>query len=205
MTVSTEGSYGGKQRWTMFWPGLESAWHHGSLRGFCVACLQMLLLNAALVSSFVWTSVLAPRTRLGLWCLCGSFWLVGLVHARWAATRRRVAAESDSQLDLFLAARGEYLRGEWSRAADLLQQLLRKDPRDVEARLMLATLLRHEGQTEEAREHLRKLQRLERAGHWNEEIQREWQQLTWQSVTQEERPAGPSALDASQDLQADAA
>ena len=47
---------------------------------------------------------------------------------------------------------------------------------------MLATLARHGGRWQEAREHLRKLQRLERAGHWNMEIQREWQQLTWQSL-----------------------
>jgi tetratricopeptide (TPR) repeat protein len=137
--------------------------------------------------------------------LCGSFWLVGLVHARWAAIGRRADAESDFQLDLFLAARGEYLRGEWNKATDLLQQLLRRDPRDAEARLMLATLMRHEGEIEEAREHLRKLQRLERAGHWNEEIQREWQQLTWQSVTQEEGLAEQLDSDAADDRRSDAA
>jgi uncharacterized protein HemY len=189
----------------MFWPGLDQVWHQGDLLGFSVVCLQTLLLNAALVSSLVWTSVVAPRVRLGLWCLCGSFWLIGLVHARWTATRRRVAAESDSQLDLFLAARGEYLRGEWSKAAELLQQLLRSHPRDVEARLMLATLLRHEGQVDEAREHLRKLQRLESAGRWNEEIQREWQQLTWQRVVQEALPAEGADVEATQDVRSQAA
>lgn len=42
---------------------------------------------------------------------------------------------------------------------------------------MLATLNRHQGRLPEAREHLRRLQRLERACDWNLEIEREWKQL----------------------------
>jgi hypothetical protein len=164
-----------------------------------MAIFQAALLNSVLISSFVWTAWLPPPFRTALWCLCVSFWILGWVDAHRAASRQRAAAQLDPQLDLFLAARGEYLRGAWTRAAETLTQLLRADPRDVEARLMLATLTRHDGRCEEAREHLRKLQRLERAGQWNMEIQREWQQLTWQSVVNESGPADDVGTEASDD------
>ena len=172
--------------WAMLWPGLYRAWYHGSMLGLLAACLQTALLNVLLISSFLWTALLEPQVRWGMWCLCGTFWLVGLVEGRYAIVRHRIAREQDPQLDLFLAVRGEYLRGEWTQAAERLQQMLRSDPRDVEARLAIATLMRHCGEGDEAREHLRKLQRLERAGHWNLEIEREWQQLAWQSVVAEQ-------------------
>ncbi len=182
-----DGSYGGQRwHWAMLWPGLYRTWYHGSMLGLLAACLQAVLLNVLLVSSFLWVALLEPQVRWGMWCLCGTFWLVGLIEGRYAIVRQRVAREQDLQLDLFLAVRGEYLRGEWTQAAELLQQMLRSDPRDVEARLAMATLMRHCGQVDEAREHLRKLQRLERAGHWNLEIEREWQQLAWQCVATEQ-------------------
>jgi protein involved in temperature-dependent protein secretion len=73
-----------------------------------------------------------------------------------------------------LAARGEYLQGNWFQTEELVAQILRRNPRDVEARLLKATLLRHTGRWDEAREQLRQLQRLEGAGSWNMEIEREW-------------------------------
>jgi hypothetical protein len=51
--------------------------------------------------------------------------------------------------------------------------LLRKNLRDLEARLMLATLLRHSGRVDEAKRQLDTLARFEGAGKWELEIQRE--------------------------------
>ena len=66
-----------------------------------------------------------------------------------------------------------YLRGDYFQAERLLGNLLREDSRDLEARLMLATLLRHTGRTDEAAAELNVLVRLEGAGKWELEIQRE--------------------------------
>ena len=55
------------------------------------------------------------------------------------------------------------------------------DPRDAEARLMLATLLRHEERTAAAAEQLDRLELLETAAAWRHEIAWERERL---------RPAG---------------
>ena len=103
--------------------------------------------------------------------------MLGWVDSNRFLGNRAWVGESQRQLDLFLAARGEYLRGKWNKSEELLSRILADDPRDVEARLMLATLMRHRSRIDEAREHLRRLQRLERAGNWNMEIEREWRAL----------------------------
>ena len=54
---------------------------------------------------------------------------------------------------------------------------MRKNRRDVEARLMLATLLRHTRRPEEAARQLEVLVRLDEARKWELEIQHEWNML----------------------------
>ena len=164
--------------WAYSWPGLVRIWRHGATTGLISALGFTILLSTSLVSSFVWSELLSDGARVLLWSLTLLYWALGWVDSnRFLANHQFVSAQ-DGQLDLFLAARGEYLRCEWKRSEDLLCSILHENPRDVEARLMLATLSRHQGLLEEAREHLRRLQRLERASEWNMEIEREWKQLT---------------------------
>jgi len=66
-----------------------------------------------------------------------------------------------------------YLQGQWFEAEKRLIQLLRQNPRDVEARLMIATLFRHTRRWEEALRQLDQLERLEASQAWALEIQRE--------------------------------
>ncbi len=79
--------------------------------------------------------------------------------------------------DLFRQALGEYLKGAWFEAESILGRLVAKDPRDVDARLMLATLLRHTDRPADAQRQLEELDRLEKAEKWRAEIDREWQIL----------------------------
>ena len=55
----------------------------------------------------------------------------------------------------------------------MLEQLVKADARDIEARLLLATLFRRTGRLEEARAALDKLSRSQGAEKWELEIQRE--------------------------------
>jgi cytochrome c-type biogenesis protein CcmH/NrfG len=71
---------------------------------------------------------------------------------------------------LFREALHEYLQGSWFEAEAKLGHLLRLDPRDVEGRLLLATLLRHNERHAESIEHLDRLSRLRGADRWSEEI-----------------------------------
>ena len=160
------------------WPGLGRIWRDGAVSGLFAALGFAILLNVSFLTTWIWSDLLPEGVRVLLWSVTAFAWMIGWVDSnRFLANHRRVSAQ-DGQLDLFLAARGEYLRCEWGRSEDLLCSILHENPRDVEARLMLATLNRHQGRIPEAREHLRRLQRLERAGDWNMEIEREWRQLS---------------------------
>ena len=69
------------------------------------------------------------------------------------------------------------MKRNWFHTESLLRRLLRKEPRDVEARLLLATLYRHTRRSREARRELRRLERMEHAETWQMEIQQELRQL----------------------------
>lgn len=159
------------------WPGFCRVWKDGAVSGLFVAVGFAMLLNLSLLTTWVWSDLLPEGVRVLLWSVTAFTWIIGWVDSNRFLANHLFLSAQDGQLDLFLAARGEYLRCEWGRSEDLLCSILHENPRDVEARLMLATLNRHQGRIPEAREHLRRLQRLERAGEWNMEIGREWRQL----------------------------
>ncbi len=70
------------------------------------------------------------------------------------------------------------MKGNWFEAENVLVQLLRRDPNDVDARLKLATLLRHSGRHDEARRALRLLSRTDGTSKWKIEIQHELERLS---------------------------
>jgi thioredoxin-like negative regulator of GroEL len=103
------------------------------------------------------------------------------VASTWGAYRSLPKLlESGAELDvdsLYQQAQSEYLKGHWYEAETLLAQLLQVDGRDVDSRLMLATLYRHTERYEEAISALTTLQRLESAEKWEFEINQELHQL----------------------------
>ena len=92
--------------------------------------------------------------------------------------QRELPELSDDYDDtLFIQAQTQYLRGELTQAELLLTQQLKADPRDAEARLLLATLYRREGRDEAASQQLVDLQKLDDGIPWVFEIQRERQMI----------------------------
>lgn len=168
------------------WPGLAHLWHCGSWRGLGVALLAAFLLNATLVTWLVWPEWFAFPVPHGLAIATILLWFFGVYEGRCARRAMAHRIAEDPHLDLFLTARTEYLRGHWGEAEQFLVRLLETSPEDVEARLLRATLLRHLGRHGEAREQLRRLQRWNRATVWNQEIRREWEQLS-RTVTESTR------------------
>ena len=77
-----------------------------------------------------------------------------------AARGATVTEEAASTEVLFREALSEYLQGSWFEAETILGRLLHLYPRDVEARLLLATLLRHTRRYQEALDQLDRLERL---------------------------------------------
>ena len=145
------------------------------------------LLNLALVSTFVWPALFGPRFTAILWPVVIVFWAAGVCLA-WRTVRQagqapQTKVETDDTL--FIQAQTEYLKGDWTQAELLLTQRLQNRPRDVESRLLLATLLRRSGRLDKARQQLKTPARLDDALPWQFEIAREWQLI---DATQESDP-----------------
>ncbi len=162
---------------TFVWPGLPQVWLAGSWAGLAVAAGFAVLLNLALVSSLVWSELLTEQIRSILWLAVVVYWAAATGFAyRWSGPGREKERpkSADDRLPL---VQEQYLRGNWFETERMLADLLRSDPHDAEARLLLATLLRHTGRLDEAAGQLRELGKLEAAGRLAMEISRERQAL----------------------------
>jgi hypothetical protein len=131
------------------------------------------LVNVVLVGSLVWTDLLPVVVRQGAWVVVVTVWVGAAVVARWSDARTSGAGDEFLPGDCFADASEHYLKGNWFETECVLTGLLRRNPRDVDAGLMLATLYRHTGRLEEAASQLDRLERMEEAAKWALEISRE--------------------------------
>jgi hypothetical protein len=159
------------------WPGLPQISQRGSWSALTLAILAALVLNIALLGSLVWPDLLAPSLRIICWAMVGVGWCVSAGASAWW-THREQSRLSDPNADPLSEAIGPYLKGDWFEAERVLNRLLRRNRRDLEARLMLATLLRHTRRFDEATRQLNVLARLEGAAKWELEIRREGELIT---------------------------
>lgn len=172
-------------RTAYLWPGLPQLWMRGSWVGLLVAVGFTALANVLLLATFVFYEWLPQQTRLTGYVALAVVWLL----ARWQSRAERQAIglakaeairgdETDEAEDeqvtqrdlLFREAQGHYLRSDWVVTEQVLLKLLKQDARDVESRLMLATLWRHQGRSAEAGRQLDRLERLDAASRWQHEI-----------------------------------
>jgi uncharacterized protein HemY len=164
--------------WAVYlWPGLPQLADRGSWAALFVALGATMLLVAALVSTFVWTDLIVRELRIICWVLIGLSWSMSAGLSAWW-NRRQETRRADPQRERFDQALESYLEGNWIEAERRLGGLLRRDGRDVDARLMLATLLRHTKRFDEATREINYLVRQEGAPKWALEIRREGELLT---------------------------
>ncbi|HEX5445511.1 MAG TPA: hypothetical protein VFW87_16920 [Pirellulales bacterium] len=175
------------------WPGLPQLWIAGEWSGLALAVGFACLVNLLLLTSLHWSEWLDTGLKIAGWTAVGVLWCASAVSGwRWMARQEQTEARGGEQ-DLFPRALGEYLKGNWYEAEVACHELLRRTAGDVEARLLLATLLRRTRRFPEARGQLELLTRLEAAAAWQAEITEEHERL----VEAEEQ----AALEASQSLE----
>ena len=163
-----------KMRWTTcLWPGLPQLWTYGSWSGLALALGAAVVLDLLLLVSFGWSELVDQSVRNILWAAFGVFWVVAVGWSARQCRRRAAAGTPDPRKDPFAEALDLYLKGDYYQAEHVLEGLLRRNLRDVDARLMLATLLRHTGRLDEAAGQLDTLARFEGAGKWELEMRRE--------------------------------
>jgi hypothetical protein len=164
--------------WAVYcWPGLPQLYEGGSWAALAFAVAAAALLNATLLGSFVWDDLTAGQLRIICWTGLGVCWSVSAGYSAWSFKRQERLRSQDS-VDLFPEALDFYLKGNWFEAQRALGRLIRRDRGDADARLMLAALLRHTRQFDEATRQLNVLARLEGADRWALEIRREGELLT---------------------------
>jgi hypothetical protein len=206
------------------WPGFPHLWNRGSWAGLALAVGFTVLLNVLLVATLVWTGWMSHEARqigfgvlVVIWALA---WLESRADWQRFLAERRVLErenvgtgsygideeratevlatgeqESEEMSDrIYRDAQRNYLAGDWVRCEQRLRQLLQLDKRDVESQLMLATLWRHLGRTEEAVRQLHELECLEAAAPWSYEISHELDQLAYEPVELDRR-VDPHQLD----------
>lgn len=178
ITASGRGttmSYGWLGSW--LWPGLPQMWVAGRWWGFATAVGFGLAAEAWFLSVYVWNEMLSPPATRAVGIAVLGCWVIGVVANRRWLSRRRDEAIAGSDGDLFPSALAEYLQGNWFAAEQKCRDLIARRRDDVEARLLLATLLRHVGRTDEARSELDALTKIEAAAKWALEIAHERMRL----------------------------
>ncbi|MBN2021310.1 MAG: tetratricopeptide repeat protein [Pirellulales bacterium] len=133
------------------------------------------LVNLALATSLVWNEMepFTPPVRSIVWMGLALVWLVSAVYSVSRIRREPGGVRSAVQPDAFDQAVEHYLQQDWYETQRLLGRMLRANPRDVDVRLMLASVLRRTGQWDEADEELDRLERMEESRKWELEIGRE--------------------------------
>lgn len=158
---------------TYLWPGLPQLWWYGSGSALAVAFGFAVLLNLALAAGLVWDELLPAGMRNLVWAAVAVLWVgsigFSLRHHRRMAARTPVEASEDP----FTEALDHYLQGNWFEAEHVLGGLLKRNPRDLDAGLLWATLLRHTRRPDEASAELDRLERVEGSRKWALEIRRE--------------------------------
>lgn len=158
------------------------------------------LLQAALAATFAWmdrggtfstaAAALSWVSVLSLWGVGICWWRTEVRHA----TAHEQRASRDAECDDWLRqAQREYLREHWLEAELLARQILARQPCDVEARLLVASILRRTGRESEARQQLTRLAGDPRASPWVWEIETELGYLADETLRPEDRPAPPVA------------
>jgi hypothetical protein len=155
------------------WPGLPQLWTYGSWSGLAVAIGAAIVLDVLLLVSFGWSELIGPSVRSTLWAALGVVWVVADAWSARQCRRRANAGDTDTKEEPFAEALDHYLKGDYYQAERVLEGLLRRNVRDVDARLMLATLLRHTGRLDEAKQQLDALAKFEGADKWHWEMRRE--------------------------------
>ncbi|MCA9264448.1 MAG: tetratricopeptide repeat protein [Planctomycetales bacterium] len=174
------------------WPGLSRLWR-GQFWGLLLALVFAWGLLLGTLSTWMWPEWFRPGLRPVVWLGVSLLWC-GTSLPELLRLIRRTSRSSPTfdSMGLFCQAQGEYLRGNWEQARQLLRQLTAEDATDVDAQLLLATLHRHLG---EKRQALKQLDRLEATLGWSKwqlEIARERDMLASDERDEEENAAADS-------------
>jgi hypothetical protein len=160
------------------WPGSGGVLRQGRWSFLIIALLYGFALCGVVMLNFYWSELLTGNLRRGVYAMLVVIWLVlSSKSSRLEKQCHRMRLPPSPDKDALPDAQQHYLQGNWFEAECCLNMLLKKNSRDIEAMLMLATLYRHKERYDEAGYLLRELDRLEDAVPWKFEIRSEKRKL----------------------------
>jgi len=147
-------------------------WLKGDFFSLLIASSFALLLNLSLLSTFVWTQWLGEYFPAISWPVLLAYWIGSLIVSRRSLAEFESNTATHKHSDaLFIAAQTEYLKKNWIEAEALLMRRLRNSPRDIESRILLASVLRRLQRFDQAKKHLVQLGKFDESAFWREEIE----------------------------------
>lgn len=152
------------------WPGLPGLVRHGRWSFLAIALGFGFVASAVLFVCGCWSEIIPPESKWWLYGGTAAVWLIFSFLAGELSVFFDRRLLFDARGDRFLELLGRYLAGEWSDAETAARSILKRNGKDPETLLLLATLYRHTGRIAEATETLAQLKRLETAARWSREI-----------------------------------
>ena len=166
-----------------WWPGLTNLWYRGEIYSLAIALLFASLLNIALLATLIWPewaaivfSAWSSPNWFATWFI-RSLWGLLAFAAMWtfaasffSTSTIRASLPSVECDNLLAVAQSDYLRGQYFEAEATLHRILSTGQEDVEAALLLASILRRTGRFRQALDCLERLERLDRSQLWISEI-----------------------------------
>ncbi len=130
----------GKHRWWWhLWPGLVQIWNGRELDGLIRAVVFAVLLNTAVFSWLVWPAWLPPVAARGAWMAVAIFWLGSALESLWwlSGLGSPVTDEEEAERT-YREAVAALLQGRAEQAEAYLQSLIRRNPADGDAAILMA-------------------------------------------------------------------
>jgi hypothetical protein len=163
-----------KMPWAVYlWPGLPQLWWWGHWVGLAMALGAALILNGVLLVCFGWSELVSAGMRKILLIGLAGLWTILVVIGYVQTKRHKDRKQPDPAKDTFTQAMNLYLKGDSFQAECMLVEIRTRNERVLDARLLLATLYRHNRRYDEAAKQLDTLIRCEGADKWELEIQQE--------------------------------
>lgn len=152
------------------WPGLMNLWYRGEIYSLAISFLFATIFNIAILGTLVWPEWLAVWFVRSLWVLLAFAGLWSFAASFLSKSSVQAGLPSVECDNLFAEAQSEYLKGQYFEAEATLHRILATGTEDVEAALLLASVLRRTGRFRQAIDCLERLERLDNARYWTQEI-----------------------------------
>lgn len=165
------------------WPGWTKLWNEGDLRSLLLSLLFGIFLNLWIAATWSW-----PQwwTGQGWWSCLAALAVAASASAflakdslRSLALRQAPAKSADQWLQ---DAQESYLQANYPEAEASLHRIFAAGHQDIEAMLLMISVLRRTGRIAQAQFCIDRLRLLERAAPWMAELDQEQKKLRQQLV-----------------------